>query len=364
MNRKPRARLGWALLVLCFALLLLSPAGFGEEKKEGEPAPPPPDPFAERQVFIEVLVVETTYDDAETSGVIHEYLQRVNGELRSAPYSDDPAGDRGDVRPSVINFPNLPNADAGLQLVGTTDLETGVLRSTIQSLIESGKARILSKPSILVLNAQTGEIKAGEQIPFLQRVLGQKDTVLVTSHKDTGITLKVTPTIYNERIGYGGAGANPEASDAEVAQWSRYVVMEVEANDYVLTRYRKEASTPMPIFDVRKQNTTVVVESGKTFVMGGLLRQRESKVVNGVPVLADIPAIGRAFSNHDDSIVTRELSITITPTIVADELALSEQVDRTLDLTQQITAEQQRNEKIASSPGSIDEKLAEKRKKK
>ena len=211
---------------LALLLAFMCPARAADKKKDEAP-PPPPNPFAERQIFIEVLVVETDYDADHASGVIHEYLQRVNGELRDQPYYGDPDGDRGSLRPSIINFPTLPNEDTGTQIVGTADLDTGVLRSTLQALVESGKARVLSKPSILVLNGKEGVLQAGEQVPYLQRVLGNKDTVLVTSHTDTGITMKVTPTIWNEYT------VDPNASPEDVAKWSRYIVLDVEANDRV-----------------------------------------------------------------------------------------------------------------------------------
>ncbi|MBE7558042.1 type II and III secretion system protein [bacterium] len=351
----------WAVLraAALAALLVCTCVAYGAEKKEqGEAPPPPPDPFAQRQIYIEVLVVETDYDADHSTGVIHEYLQRVNGELRGRPYTGDPDDDRGSLRPSIINFPTLPNEDTGTQIVGTADLDTGLLRSTLQALVESGKARVLSKPSILVLNGKQGVIQAGEQVPYLARVLGNKDTVLATSHKDTGITMKVTPTIWNEWT------VDRQAPPEEVMKWSRYIVLDVEADDRVLTRYRKEASNPMPIFDVRKQNTTVVVESGRTFMMGGLLRQRDSRAVTGIPVLADVPVAGRAFSSHKESKVTKELSITITPTILADEVALAGQIDRTLDLSEQIRAEQRRVEQDAANAGSIEEKFARKRQQK
>lgn len=341
---------GLLLFALAFGL------AFADEKEDKpEPPPPPPDPFAERQIYIEVLVVETDYDADHSTGVIHQYLQRVGGELRSQPYTGDPDGSRGSLRPSIINFPTLPNENAGVQIVGTADLDTGVLRSTLQALVESGKARVLSKPSILVLNGKQGILEAGEQVPYLARVLNSQDTVLATSHKNTGITMKVTPTIWNEWT------VNAEAPLEEVTKWSRYVVLDVEADDRVLTRYRKEASNPMPIFDVRKQNTTVVVESGRTFMMGGLLRQRDSRSMTGIPVLADVPVAGRAFSSRKETKVTKELSITITPTIVADEPALADQIQRTLDLTEQIRAERERVEAEASQARSIDEKFAEKK---
>jgi type II secretory pathway component GspD/PulD (secretin) len=330
-----------AAIAMAFVMVVCLSAGHAEEKKK--PKPEPKDPFADRSIYIEVLVVETNYDGDQVVGLVHEYMKTVN---------------RGSVNSARSSFPVLPGSNQGLEIVGQTDLDTGILRSTIQMMVESGKGRILSKPSVLVLNGMKGVMESGEEVPYLQRrFTSSGGEFLVTSHRKTGLTLTVTPTIFNERT------VNPKATDEEVAKWSSYVTLEVEAKDSVLTRYSKEANLDLPIFNTRRQSTTVVVQSGKTFMMGGLLRQRDGENMHGIPVLGELPVAGRLFRKESKSKTTKELSITITPNIIMDDVELQEQINRTIDLTAQIKAEQKRLEKSVKEGASIEDKLKEKAKK-
>jgi len=79
----------------------------------------------------------------------------------------------------------------------------------------------------------------------------------------------------------------------------------------------------------RASQSIVRVPSGNTIIIGGLLRKDTSKTLTKVPILGDIPFVGKAFRHIDDSVVDRELIIFITPHILPDSTAMgSETVKR------------------------------------
>lgn len=283
---------------------------------------------AEDLVFIEALVVEVDYDQGLGLGVMHEYLQKTaanpnpqpsDSQVRNEPanpadYAGPIAGERGDVRNAQARFPLQPNLGTGLEINTRTDLDDGVLYSTLQALVNDGKARVLAKPSITTVCGFTARINTGEILPFLSttsNVYGNLTTV--TEFKNVGLQLSVTPNV----IYLAGQGRTDMIS------------MKATFEDSTVTRYRMEGEFPVPIVDVRRQDTEVIVRSGETFMMSGLLRSRLSYSKRGIPYLMDVPVVDVLSSKRENFDLTTELVVTIKPTIVES---------RVLDLADNIGA--------------------------
>lgn len=73
---------------------------------------------------------------------------------------------------------------------------------------------------------------------------------------------------------------------------------------------------PLPAFRVRQVTTTAIVWDGQTIVLGGLIAERVAKVKDKVPVLGDLPLLGRLFRSEGQSTTKRNLIIFVTPTII------------------------------------------------
>lgn len=174
----------------------------------------------------------------------------------------------------------------------------GEIRSALNAFADDSRLKVLSSPSLLVLNNRTAKIQVGDEVP-IPRVQSTSNftpdapTVNSIEYRDTGIVLKVTP-----RINQGGM-VTLDVSQ-EVSSVGRNTVSEIDA----------------PIIQQRRLASTIAVQDGQTVVLGGLIQEREFGGDSGVPVLKDIPALGKLFSTTTDQIRRTELVALLTPTVV------------------------------------------------
>ena len=262
------------------------------------------------QVLIEVLVADISHDNDREIGVQHEFINSGQGNV--SLFNDNsrvsggsqfaPRYQTGDIGSGIIRFPLTETSGTlfqGLDMYSRIlDVDAGELYTTIQALSEQGKGEILSRPSIVTIDHQQAKIETGQRVPYLERkVIGQKET-FVSADTKTGITLKVTPHVETSDDGY------------------YFVKLQVEPEVSFVSRKREERGIFLPVKASRKASTTVLVASGKTFILGGLYRDNVTKIKRGVPVLSDVPILGGLFSSTSRSSVRSELVISITPTVV------------------------------------------------
>jgi general secretion pathway protein D len=177
----------------------------------------------------------------------------------------------------------------------------GALVTLLQS---EGDVKVLSSPSVMVLNNSEASINIGQQIPVVSSyfnpissggVGGTNASQSYVQFRDTGIILNVKP-----RVNPGGL-----------------VFMEIKA----------EQSTPgaastadqyggnVPV-DKKEIETEVAVQSGDTILLGGLIQQNDSNSQSGFPGLMKIPLLGRLFGSSKRDNSRKELLVLITPTVI------------------------------------------------
>lgn len=173
----------------------------------------------------------------------------------------------------------------------------------LNALSTDTEANILSTPSLLTLDNNEASITVGQEVPF---VTGQYTSTGNTTNptspfqtierQDVGITLKVTPHI-NE-------------GDS--------LILELEQEVSSLTG----ASSSDLITNQRKISTSVMAQDGETIVLGGLVKDDVQESVQKVPLLGDIPVLGRLFRSNNTKITKTNLLVFIRPTIIrsADRL--------------------------------------------
>ena len=128
------------------------------------------------------------------------------------------------------------------------------------------------------------------QIPFGQVL----DVIPYVSADGYTIQLNIVPT-FTEFLGY----------DSDVAGQFQTVVGDAPVQP-----------TPLPRFRVRQVSTTAIVWDGQTIVLGGLIAENVTKTRDKVPVLGDIPLLGRLFRSERSSSDKKNLVIFVTPTII------------------------------------------------
>lgn len=167
---------------------------------------------------------------------------------------------------------------------------------TLQALINEGKARILSRPSITTMSGKTANILIGGRIPI--PVSDGNGNVSIDWH-EYGVKLNIEPVV-----------------DSEDKITSK-VHAEVSTLDY--SHGVKIDSFSVPGIATREAESEVNVRSGMTMAIGGLINSEDAKIVSKIPLLGDLPIIGRFFRHTSNTRDKRELIILITSTLVADD---------------------------------------------
>ena len=168
-----------------------------------------------------------------------------------------------------------------------------LLAPTLDLLMQEGHAKLLSSPNLVAQPGQEATFLVGGEIPIpVSNGLG---TVSV-SYKEFGVKLNVTPTI----LGNGSIEAKiaPEISDLDFADG-------VTLNGFTI-----------PALKTSKLSTDVITKDGESIVMGGHLRRIESKNVQKIPLLGNLPILGQLFRSTTYQKNESDVVFVMTPTIV------------------------------------------------
>jgi len=192
----------------------------------------------------------------------------------------------GEVRQAI------PNGAAHVA-VGLVE-NWGNLDGDIQALASQNKANIISNPRITTVDNREAKILVGQKIPLIvQDVAGNPVSQLQT----IGIQLKVTPHLTSEKKII--MDLHPEVSDLASGATVQGGL----------------------IINTSEADTRVMVDDGQTAVIGGLIRQNETEVHSGIPILKDIQLLGMLFGTKSTSKQNRELIIFVTPKLMSDASA-------------------------------------------
>ena len=164
------------------------------------------------------------------------------------------------------------------------------INATLTALVNNGKAKVLSRPSVMTLSGEQATIQIGGQIPYTVR----NSDGWSTEFKDYGIILQFKPVVdAQNRIN--------SAIHAEVSN------------------INGETGDGQPILATRRADSVINLYSGSPIVIGGLMDSRESKRILKIPLLGDIPIIGEFFKHTSKSRDLSELIIVVTPYLVGEE---------------------------------------------
>ncbi len=163
----------------------------------------------------------------------------------------------------------------------------------LEALATNTNAKVLSAPHILVRDEQPAHIQVGQQVPILSSA-GQTTGTTVTfqqvQYRDTGVIFTVTPHI-----------AENDFITLDIKQ---------EVSNAITTNTGVNVS---PTFSTRRAETSLVIKSGHTISLGGIIQQNDQKSVNKVPLLGDIPLLGNLFKTTSITNAQTELIMLLTP---------------------------------------------------
>ncbi len=265
---------------------------------------------AQRQVFILAKILEVSLRDEFKLGIDWSKVSPLNVLHDNEAGINQQFGD-------VFNLTKSASRPLGTFLQGSAGFFYGLsntqLNIMIDALGQQGNVSVLSSPKIATLNNQRAVIKVGtEDVFFIPQVVtasetGTQTTTFIPSSLTIGIVLDVLPQISEN----GKVMMNINTSISE------------KSGD----RVAPDGRTSIPILDVRESNNVVLAQSGQTIVIGGLMKNRKSKNQNEVPLLGEIPLLGRLFQHEADVDAKTELVIMLTPQVMAGK-AIDDQLEK------------------------------------
>ena len=291
------------------------------------------------QVYVEAIIVEISDESAKALGVDTIYSGESDGNtpiaLTRFPSTTSPdllsiigsADDDSDISTST---------GAASSILGTRGFVAGIgnLRDgednfalLLSLLREDQNSNILSTPSAVVMDNEEASLLVGQEIPITTgESLGANNITpfRTTSREEIGVKLEIKPQI-NE-------------SDS-VALLIRQEVSSIAGAQL-------PNSTDL-ITNKREIETTVLADNGEILVLGGLISEEIQESVNKVPILGDIPLIGRLFQSSATSVQRRNLMIFLRPTILRDSITtkdLSEEKYNLIKAKQILNEEDQKTD--------------------
>ena len=246
------------------------------------------------QILVELLIVEIGTDNLTEIGVDWATLDeavaheaRFFGQTNFGPRVDFLSG-------------NLEGLGAGLWKLTSSGVGIGAI---LHALDKESSVNILSTPSIVASNHQPARIVVGENRPFATETrlteftdFANPSAIKTFEYRDVGITLDIVA-----HVSQGGM-----------------VRLEIESEFTKLIEDVTSPSTDTPTTTKRQAKTVISLPSGSTAVIGGLMRDDTIRVEQKIPLLGDLPIVGRLFRNNRDRSQKTNLLIFITPTVMED----------------------------------------------
>ncbi|HYG21764.1 MAG TPA: secretin N-terminal domain-containing protein [Verrucomicrobiae bacterium] len=256
-----------------------------------------------RQVLIEARLLETsmnpkTVKGLDWTGTLQAQKLSFGNNLQSQPQDSG----QSDNKPLASAWPKMMFDTARGFNPGTAFLDADGVSAVFAFLNKNAEAKVISAPRTVTLDNETAKIDVVRQIPIITTSPSSANTPGASSitYSNVGVILNVTPRISADDT--VNLKVTPEVSRV-------FSIDEVQSGGAQNTVYT---------FDKRVLTTTVVIPSGNTLVLGGLVQDDIRTGNTKVPGLGDIPFLGRAFRTDSKERSQNNLLIFITPTIVQD----------------------------------------------
>ncbi|MFV0680480.1 type II secretion system secretin GspD [Ottowia sp.] len=244
------------------------------------------------QVLIEASIVEVTLSDGLEYGLEWSFNNSVGSSHTGS----------GVIGSAAAGALAATGAGSG-GFTYTLSSATGI-RAVLRALAQKSLVKVISSPSLMVMDNHTAAIQVGNQEPVnIGTTTVSGSTTGITSstsiqYKDTGVMLDVTPSI--------------SAGD----------LITLDVNQMVTDLGPDSTSGKTdgyPTFMQRQITSKVAVRSGETMVLGGLIKDNSSRGKSGVPLLSQLPGIGALFGSTEQASARTELLVVLTPRVVRSD---------------------------------------------
>lgn len=236
-----------------------------------------------KQVLIEAKIIQVTLTDQYKMGIDWKFIASKHFNI------------------TAFNISRALDTQ-GAQVVGGAAVPTSSedFKIIMDMLKTFGDTKTLSTPRITAINGQEAKILVGSKEVYVTSTVVASESTTTTSEEvqfvDVGVKLYVTPTINED--GFITMKIRPEVSS-------------------VSSTFTKQDGTTIPIVGTSEAETSVLIKDGVTIVMGGLMKNQNTKTVHKLPFLGDMPFLGALFRRTEDTVTKTELVIFLTPHIIS-----------------------------------------------
>ncbi len=251
----------------------------------------------QRQIAIEATIAEVTLNDQLNYGV-QFFLASKKGSISNTIAGVSPSSTGIDLPATAVDA--AAGALLGRVLPGFNFLigSENSPRVVLDALHGVTDVKVLSNPSLVVLDNQPATLQVGDQVPFstgTATVLTANNTVVNTiDYKNTGIILRVLPR----------------------ANASGNIVLDIEQE--ISNVAAGSAASLTPTISQRRVKSSIAVTSGQTVLLAGLISEGQNRMRQGIPLLDSIPGVGDAFAHQNTQRTRTELILFIRPTVIKD----------------------------------------------
>lgn len=257
-----------------------------------------------RQVLLQAEIVSTNFSRELSFGVSKAAFGEdllsasAQGALPTGAGIGGPATGYTDFRSA---FPNV--GMAGKTITGTYLSRHALIE--LKSVYSDTSSRVLLQPRLLVKNQETSEIRVGKEVPYVTTFTDNNNnnnnnnntTTTTQSTVPSGLKFEATPSIANSYL----------------------IELELKIDNDSAARTEPIDGRTLVEKDNQNVKTTLQIPSGRTRIIGGLIKNTDSDGSSGVPLLASIPYLGSLFGVKSSSRNATNLMIFITPSIVEDD---------------------------------------------
>ncbi|KTD07148.1 type IV pilus assembly protein PilQ [Legionella jamestowniensis DSM 19215] len=252
-----------------------------------------------KQVLIEARIVNVTKEFAQDLGLRFAVARPAH--LKTLKKYDSSQKNSETAAISLtdrlnFDFESLPTTASPVSVgIALAKLSNHILLDLELSALESeGRGEVISSPRLIATNQQPALIESGEEIPYQEATSSGATAV---AFKKAVLSLKVTPQI------------TPDSK----------ILMDLKINQDIPS---PKVFNGVPTILTKEIQTSVLVENGRTIVLGGIYKQDKNNEINRTPFLGNLPVVRNLFRSRSLSTRNEELLIFITPRIISNNLSL------------------------------------------
>lgn len=283
-----------------------------------------------KQVMIEAKFVEIEFTDLDELG-IEWYFKNSEGDITIN--EDDDAltfsgrnlanPDYQGVQWDTSTSDAFPQSDFGIGVLMSQFTSGNFITAYLKALASEGRANLLSSPKVTTLSGQAANIQVTQTIPYVSDVdfenAGTAEHPIwefqyTIEERITGITLEVTPYV-SGNSDIITIDIHPEVSNLV----SREPIFVGDTSNPFTSGATVPNLLGWPVVDTRTAQTSVMIGSGETVIMGGFVKDDETLTKKKVPFLGDIPLIGNLFRYEYKTRTKKNLVIFLTATLITAE---------------------------------------------